>query len=185
MGGGVVECEGYGEEREWSGEAAGGEVGIHEEEGGAGDGECPPGREEGDAGELGGVADGEEAAEDLAGGEEGEPDAEEVEQEEVGGEREMRDADEGCDGGSEEGEALVFGDEGGVMREECGVEEVFDAGDVEAAVFGEGMEAVGDEGRESEGGEEECPDAAGPEIWGCGVCHAVFVYRALADVCFG
>jgi len=39
----MVEREGYGKEREWGGEAASGDVGVHEEQRGAGDGECPEG----------------------------------------------------------------------------------------------------------------------------------------------
>ena len=59
----------------------------------------------------------------------------------------MREMNDGCERGREEREVQVLGDKGRVVREECGVEEVLDAGDVEAAVFGEGVVAL-DEQRE-------------------------------------
>jgi hypothetical protein len=51
-------------------------------------------------------------------------------------------ADDSGDQWSEEREAEMGGDEGCVVGEESGVQEVFDAGDVEAAVLRERVVAV-------------------------------------------
>ncbi len=75
--GAVVEGECDGEKRERSGEAAAGDVGVHEEERRAGDGERPEGGEKNEGGELRGLA-GDGALEDAVRGVEGEPEAEEV-----------------------------------------------------------------------------------------------------------
>ena len=58
--------------------------------------------------------------------------------------------------GCEEREVQVLGDEGRVMRKERGVEGVLDAGDIEAAVFGERMVAL-DEQREGRQGKSHRP----------------------------
>lgn len=156
-----VEREGHGEEGEWCGETAPGDVGVHQKERCTGDGDAPEGGEKAEAGELGdGVGDG--ALEKLVGGEEGEPEAEQIGEEEHPGERETGTADEEGEGGSEDREAEVFGDEDGVVRKERGVEGILDAGDVEAAVFGEGMVTIEQEGDEGERDQEEEPRRAGP-----------------------
>jgi len=74
----------------------------------------------------------------------------------------MREADDSGEGRGEDGEVQVLADEVGVVREERGVKLVLDAGDVEAAVFGEGMIAVDAEGAEREGSEQGCPGCSGP-----------------------
>lgn len=61
----------------------------------------------------------------------------------------------------------MLGDEDSVVGKEGGVESVLDAGDVEAAVFGEGVVAVEEEGDESDGEGEKWPGGAGPSGLGC------------------
>jgi hypothetical protein len=70
--------------------------------------------------------------------------------------------DEAGDERGEEREAEVLADEAGVVRKEGRVEGVLDAGDVEAAVFGEGMVAVDREGAGGESAEQESPCGARP-----------------------
>ena len=96
-----VEREGDGQQRERRGEAARGDVGVKEHEGGRGDGQCPPGSEQGDAAELGGVA-GKAAAQQQASSEECEGDAEELDQQEYPWQRQMGDADDCRDEWGEE-----------------------------------------------------------------------------------
>ncbi len=137
----MVECEGDGQQGEWRGEAASGDVRVHEEQRGARDGECPEGREEAEGGELCGVV-GEGALKDFECGEESEPEAEEVGEEQDPGEGEVSVVDEEGEGGGEDGKAEVLGDEDRVVGKEGGVEGVLDAGDVEAAVLGEWVIAL-------------------------------------------
>ena len=149
-----VECKDEGEEGQGCGEAPGGEVGVHEHERGAGDGESDPCGEEGGCAGAGGEGWGGTGDEHPCGTER-EPDGGEVEEEENPGEAEVRDAGEAGEGWGEDGEAEVLGDElrpGGI---EGGVEEFFDAGNVDAAVFDVRVEAVDEEGVESEEGDDE------------------------------
>ncbi len=98
------------------------------------------------------------------GGEEGEPEAEEVGEEENPCEGEMGEVDQEGEGGSEDGEAEVLCDEDGVVGEERGVEGVLDASDVEAAVFGERVVAIEEQGEDGEGGDDACPEMARPGL---------------------
>ena len=148
----VVECEGDGQQGERRGEAARGDVGVHEQQRGAGDGERPEGGEEEESGELGELV-GDGALEQAVRGVEGEPEAEEVGEQENPGEREVGEVDEEGEDGGEDGEVEVLADEDGVVREEGGVEGELDAGDVEAAVFGERVVAVEEKGDQRERGE--------------------------------
>ena len=134
-GAAVVECKGYGEQGKRRRKAARGDVGIHEEERGAGDRKCPEGAEKAEAGELRCFV-GDRALQQAMSSVEGEPEAEEVGEEQYPREGEMRVVDEESEYGSEDGEAEVLADEDGVVGEEGGVEGELDAGDVEASVLG-------------------------------------------------
>ena len=133
--GAVVECEGHGQQGERRGEAARGDVGIHQEQRGAGDGERPEGCEQAEAGELCGFV-GDRALQDAVGCIEGETQAEEVGEQQNPGQREVGEMDEESEYRGEDGEVEVLADEDGVVREERGVEGELDAGNVEAAVLG-------------------------------------------------
>jgi hypothetical protein len=160
-GGPGIERIGDGEEGQGGGEAAAGEVGVHEEERCSGDGESPKGAEQTEAGELrDGVGDA--AGHDLTGGEEGEPEGEEIDEEDGPGEGDVGEADEGDERGDEEGEAEVLGDEGGVVGEEGGVKFDLDSGEVEAAVFCQGVVAMDEEREEGEREEESVPGGGAP-----------------------
>jgi hypothetical protein len=65
-------------------------------------------------------------------------------------EREVREADDAGYERCEERKAEMLGDEGGPGGEECGVEELFDAGGVDSAVFYKRMVAGQGEGEEGE-----------------------------------
>jgi hypothetical protein len=54
----------------------------------------------------------------------------------------MCEVNEGGKRWGEDGKAEVFGHESGEVRKERGIDGVFDTGDVEAAVFREGVVAV-------------------------------------------
>ena len=84
--------------------------------------------------------------EDAVRGVEGEPEAEEVGEQENPGEREVGEMNEKGEHRGEDGEVKVLADEDGVVGEEGGVEGELDAGDVEAAVLGERVVAVEEDG---------------------------------------
>jgi len=148
-----VEREGDGEQRERRGETARCDIGIEEHKGGGGDGQRPPDSEQGDAAELDGVA-GEAAAQQQACCEQCKGDAEELDQHQHPLQGQVRETDDRRDERSEEREAEMRGDESGVVRKERGVQQVFDAGDVEAAVFSKGVVAV----HQQRGQRERCED---------------------------
>ena len=79
-------------------------------------------------------------------------------------------ANETGDEGGEDGEAKMLGDEGGVVREERGVEFPKDARDVQAAVFGEGVVAVDKQDEERERGEQQKPARGRPGRRSAVVC---------------
>ena len=106
------------------------------------------------------VGDG--ALQDAVRGVEGQPEAEEVGEQQNPGEREMGEVDEEGEDGGEDGEMKVFADEDGVVGEERWVEGELDAGDVEAAVLGEGMVAMHEQDEEREHGEKKKPARARP-----------------------
>ncbi len=69
----------------------------------------------------------------------------------------MREAHEIGDEWSEDGEAQVLGDKRGEVRKERWIECPLDAGRVKPAIFSEGMEAMDQERREGERGDERGP----------------------------
>jgi hypothetical protein len=75
--------------------------------------------------------------------------------------------DEEGEHGSKDGVVQMLADEDGVVREERGVEGELDAGDVEAAVLGEGVIAVEEKRGEGECDEERLPDGVPPGFGWC------------------
>ncbi len=83
-----------------------------------------------------------------------EPEADEVGEKKGPRKREMREVHDEREDRGKDGEVKVFADEGGVVREEGGVEGELNAGDVETAVLCEGMVAVDEESDEGQGGKQ-------------------------------
>jgi hypothetical protein len=123
------------------------------------------------------------AAENLLRSGECEKDAAKVYEQEHPIERQMGKVHNACKDRSEEREAQVLGDEGRVVGEERGVERVLYAGDVEAAILGEGMVAVDEQREERKRCEDREPSSPPPgrglleRI--CGVWDEAWTHRCL------
>ena len=78
----------------------------------------------------------------------------------------MSEADNSGDHGREQREARRFEDKGSAVGIECRVEQTFDAGEVEAAIFRVGMIAVDEQGEEGQAADQQSGESALVRGWG-------------------
>ncbi len=144
-----------GQQGERRGEAACGEVGVHQQQGGAGHGQCPPGGQQGNARPLRPGLGWETATREAECGIEQQHRGEEIEAQQHVVQRSVAEANQARHRWSKQGVVGGSSDERAVQRKERRLQEQFYAGQVETAILSPGMKAVHQQNRQRQQSQAE------------------------------